>query len=148
MSDTGIGIAREKLGSIFESFSQADQSTTRNFGGTGLGLTISQRLAHALGGEIMVESDIGQGSTFSVLLPIDAASAAPAWPRLTAARAGTGCVIDVNGDATRARSPPIWRRPAMRSPMARQARPGRTASSAPTPRSFRAIARLAKARRS
>ena len=100
VSDTGIGIAQDKLGSIFESFSQADQSTTRNFGGTGLGLTISQRLAHALGGEIMVQSELGKGSTFSVTLRLDAASAAPSWPRLKPEAAGSACLIDVEGEAS------------------------------------------------
>jgi signal transduction histidine kinase/CheY-like chemotaxis protein len=64
VSDTGIGIAAEKLQSIFNSFSQADTSTTREYGGTGLGLTISQRLAEMMGGKIWVESEAGVGSQF------------------------------------------------------------------------------------
>ena len=65
VKDTGIGIPREKLGLIFEAFSQVDGSWTRKYGGTGLGLTISSRLVRMMGGEIWVESETGQGSTFS-----------------------------------------------------------------------------------
>jgi two-component system, sensor histidine kinase and response regulator len=64
VSDTGVGIAPEKLKTIFESFSQADTSTTREFGGTGLGLTISKRLIEMMGGRIWVESELGIGSRF------------------------------------------------------------------------------------
>ncbi|TWU06887.1 Sensory/regulatory protein RpfC [Symmachiella macrocystis] len=64
--DTGIGIARHKIDTLFSPFTQADNSTTRQFGGTGLGLTISKRLTKLLGGDISVQSTAGRGSTFSI----------------------------------------------------------------------------------
>ncbi len=68
--DTGIGISPDQLGALFQSFSQADASTTRKYGGTGLGLVISRNLCRLLGGDIAVVSALDQGSTFTVSLPI------------------------------------------------------------------------------
>jgi len=67
--DTGIGIAKNHHSAIFEAFQQADGTTNRRFGGTGLGLSISRDLAHMLGGELRVESELGTGSCFTLTLP-------------------------------------------------------------------------------
>jgi signal transduction histidine kinase/CheY-like chemotaxis protein len=64
VKDSGIGLTQEQIGRLFQSFAQADSSTTRQYGGTGLGLAISKSLAHAMGGEVGVQSDYGHGSTF------------------------------------------------------------------------------------
>ena len=72
VQDTGIGIPQDKLGRIFECFSQADNSTTREFGGTGLGLSISRKICQMMGGDLNVISEAGKGSTFTATFKLDA----------------------------------------------------------------------------
>ncbi len=72
--DTGIGIPRDKLASVFEAFRQTDSSTTRRFGGTGLGLNISLQLVELMGGRMWVESELGKGSEFHFSIPLECAA--------------------------------------------------------------------------
>jgi signal transduction histidine kinase len=73
--DTGVGIPRDRLATIFEAFTQVDASVSRKYGGTGLGLAITRRLLDLMGGTIEADSVEGVGSTFSVLLPLAVAEA-------------------------------------------------------------------------
>ncbi len=75
VSDTGIGIPADKLDHVFEEFTQADDSTTRNYGGTGLGLPISRRFCQMMDGDITVASQLGHGSTFTIKLPAEVKAA-------------------------------------------------------------------------
>ncbi len=99
VSDTGIGIPAEKHASVFESFTQADNSTTRRFGGTGLGLSIASQLVDLMGGRIWLDSTPGKGSTFHFTIPFearpDAAVIAPART-LTDLRGMRVLVVDDN----------------------------------------------------
>ena len=89
VTDTGTGIPPEKLRAIFEPFVQADTGPTRSREGSGLGLTIGQRLARAMGGDLTVESTVGSGSTFSLWLPADTSGAQPTGDGGAAAPAET-----------------------------------------------------------
>jgi PAS domain S-box-containing protein len=99
VEDTGIGIPSDKLGSIFDKFTQAESNTSRQFGGTGLGLAISRQLAELMGGRIGVTSTLGQGSTFWLELPLapdpEARPAAPSREDLAKVRA-----LVVDADST------------------------------------------------
>ena len=89
VADTGIGMTPEQLGRLFEAFTQAEASTTRRFGGTGLGLALTRHFCRLLGGEVTVESEAGEGSTFTIRLPAVVPQAGPA-AAATAACAGAG----------------------------------------------------------
>lgn len=98
VKDTGIGIAAVDHDAIFESFSQADVSSTRSYGGTGLGLAISRQLVELMGGHLEVGSELGQGSTFSFTLPLERGERAPAGSP-TASLAGLHVLV-VDDNAT------------------------------------------------
>lgn len=89
VADTGIGIAKEKQKLIFESFSQADDSTTRKYGGTGLGLNICGRLIEMMNGRIWLESEIGKGSTFHFTVQL-------AFPWQRPAQSSSRAALSVN----------------------------------------------------
>ena len=69
VSDTGIGLSSEQIVRLFQSFTQADASTTRKFGGTGLGLALTRRFCQMMGGDVTVHSVLGEGSVFTIKLP-------------------------------------------------------------------------------
>jgi signal transduction histidine kinase/CheY-like chemotaxis protein len=98
VSDTGIGMTAEQLGKLFQAFTQADASTSRRYGGTGLGLVISRRFCQMMGGDITVTSELNKGSTFSVRLPRqvpDRRVPAPPAPPKPAAREAQATVLAV-----------------------------------------------------
>src|SRR5579871_5864752 len=93
VTDTGIGLTREQLARLFEPFTQADVSTTRKFGGTGLGLTISRKLARLLGGDIVVSSEHGAGSVFAFTIDGGPRLGVPLVHNLTAADLPSGAEV-------------------------------------------------------
>jgi hypothetical protein len=91
--DTGIGIPQDRLEGVFEAFEQADNSTTRQYGGTGLGLTISARLVEAMHGTIDLESTVGTGSTFRFTLQLGIGSQGRRPPMPEEAPVTTAAVV-------------------------------------------------------
>ena len=106
VSDTGIGMTPEQLGKMFRAFSQADDSTSRRYGGTGLGLALTKKFCQMMGGDVSVVSEPGKGSTFTIELPAVAPKQAgtltvtPAAPPATATApdASSGCILVIDDD--------------------------------------------------
>ncbi|MSU59424.1 MAG: response regulator [Pedosphaera sp.] len=102
--DTGIGMTPEQLGKLFRAFSQADDSTSRKYGGTGLGLALTKKFCQMMGGDIRVTSEPGKGSVFSIELPAICAkpASAPAVPSPSTttfkARSGSDCILIIDDD--------------------------------------------------
>ena len=113
VSDTGMGIPDDKLPLLFQKFTQLDASTTRRFGGTGLGLAICRELSELMGGQVSVESRPGEGSSFTVTLPLPRVASAPATPAETAdepTAPGVAALPD-NGEAVRPQADPAVAEP-------------------------------------
>jgi len=89
VADTGCGIPADRLAHVFNSFEQADAGTTRRYGGTGLGLSISRKLAEIMGGTLIAESKLGEGSTFTLSIPVEASASRPAEALAEVEVAGT-----------------------------------------------------------
>jgi PAS domain S-box-containing protein len=100
VADTGVGIPPEKLSAVFEKFVQADQTVSRRFGGSGLGLSISKQLSEMMDGDILVTTEVGRGSTFTLSLPLELGKvqkiepALEAVPSATTGAAGTVLVVE------------------------------------------------------
>ena len=101
VTDTGIGIEPDKIDSVFDKFTQADNSTTRIYGGTGLGLSISKRLSEMMGGTLAVRSVYGEGSTFTISLPLPLDKSAKPVVRNTAPLSGKRALIVDDVDVNR-----------------------------------------------
>src|SRR6266498_46333 len=104
IQDTGIGMTPEQIGKLFRAFSQADDSTSRRYGGTGLGLALTKKFCQIMGGDVQVESEIGKGSTFTIELPVVTAkppssiTLVPPTTTVAASRSSTRSILIIDDD--------------------------------------------------